>query len=565
MVHAHREPLARYLLRLGVASGDVDDAVQEVFVVAANKLESIREDAERAFLFASALRVAGNARRGQNRRNRAASRFLLEMQDHPHAHLEEMTDQLRARSLLEEAIDDLPPEARLVFRMSEIQEMPVPAIAEQLGIPEGTVASRLRRARAFVHERTARTTVAALENGHSRPRLGEPAELLSWWVSGGEVDALRALVGLYRRAHPNSGVIDATASGALYAKSVLRSRMLEGRPPDTFQVNGGSDLFSWVRRRGIRELMDPLDFLYASEGWNDAFPTDVLDLVRYDGRTYAVPIDIHRTNTLFYNKKLFDRLKLDLPSSFGDLFKVASVLEGNGITPFAIGSKQPWTLSMIAFENVMIAIAGGEYYRRFFSGQCRVGDIELRETLHWVGKILDRSNEDRATLGWQAAADMLGDGRAGMMIMGDWAKGYLASKGFAHGSDYGQIPTPGTNAFVFATDTFGLPRNAMHPGMAIDLLKIFGSKSGQDAFNVLKGSIPARADVDLSHYDPFARHASRDFWTTPRHPCVSSIASSAFVDALHRSMGEFARHRDEKKAVSAIGEHYEPALGTRVS
>jgi len=554
MMHLHRASLGRYLLRLGVASGDVDDAIQEVFVVAANKIDSIREDAERAFLFASAARVAGNARRGQRRRSRTASSFLLEMRDAEMPDVEDLTDQLRIRSLLEEAADNLPPDARLVFRLSEIHEMPIPAIAKQLGVPEGTVASRLRRARAALHEWTMHAAAGA---AHARiDRANEPAEVLSWWVSGGEVDALRALVGLYRRAHPE-GVASATASGALYAKSVLRSRMLEGRPPDTFQVNGGSDLFAWVRRRGVRELMDPLDFLYASEGWSGVFPDDVLDLVTYGGRTYAVPLDIHRTNTLFYNKRVFDRLQIDLPKSFSDLLAVATILERNGVVPFAIGSKQPWTLSMIAFENVMIAVAGGDYYRRFFGGRAGAGDLELRETLDVLGKILDHTNVDRATLGWQAAADMLGDGRAGMMIMGDWAKGYLASKGFAHGSDFGQIPTPGTNAFVFATDTFGLPRNAGHPGSVIDLLKIFGSKAGQDAFNVLKGSIPARADVDLAHYDMFARHASRDFWTNPRYPCISSIATGAFVDALHRAMEGFARERDVKKAVASIHVHYE--------
>src|SRR5262249_44375020 len=163
---------------------------------------------------------------------------------------------------------------------------------------------------------------------------------------------------------------------------------------------------------------------------------------------------IHRTNTLFYNKAIFDRLQLDLPTTLDEVFTVASVLSAQGITPFAIGWRAPWTLSMLAFENVMIAIAGGDYYRRFFSGQGQPNGPELRETLRCTAKILDIANQDSAKLGWEEAAELVGDGRAGMMIMGDWAKGYLANKGFAHGSDFGQIPTPGTDAFVFATDTF---------------------------------------------------------------------------------------------------------------
>jgi glucose/mannose transport system substrate-binding protein len=144
-----------------------------------------------------------------------------------------------------------------------------------------------------------------------------------------------------------------------------------------------------------------------------------------------------------------------------------------------------------------------------------------------------------------------------MTVMGDWAKGYLVNAGCRPGEDFGQAPSPGcARAFVFATDVFGLPRRAAHPGDAIELLKVFGSREGQDAFNLLKGSIPARIDVDVTTYDPLAAASMRDFRDGARVPSLTSMAPAAFCRALDTAMGVFARERDPEVVVGAIRANY---------
>jgi glucose/mannose transport system substrate-binding protein len=226
----------------------------------------------------------------------------------------------------------------------------------------------------------------------------------------------------------------------------------------------------------------------------------------------------------------------------------AEVLKAHGFVPFAIGYRQPWTLTMLAFENVMVAVAGGAYYRDFFHGRCSPDDPELRLTLEHVSHILDYANQDAADLGWDGAVELLRSGRAAMTIMGDWAKGYLTTTGAP--SEFGQTPSPGT-------DTFGLPKRASQRAGAIELLKVFGSKEGQDAFNPLKGSIPARIDADLSRYDFFARATAYDFWTGPRFPGLASLAPSAFTSVLEGAMAGFARNRDASAVVTTIRAHYD--------
>ena len=565
LVAQNRAALGRFLLRIGVPSAEVDDTSQEAFVVVASRLAELPPGSERAYLYATAQRVALNTRRGSRRRDRTT--FKLMEQPDPAPRADELADRLSARSLLDDALEQLPVDARLVFLLSELEEMPVARIATRLGIREGTVASRLRRARQILGDWAARTDASvAFEQARRDGVCAPPArrddvssrdpEILSWWVSRGETEALGALLSVYQRSHPNASVVSAAVSGTPIARRELRTRMTHGRPPDTFQVNGGTDLYSWIGSGTFRERMEPLDFLFSSEGWAAAFPPDVLELVTHAGRVYAVPVDIHRINTLFYNRAIFEGAGLAPPATLAELHDVAETLRARGIVPFAIGYKDPWTLTMLAFENVMVAVAGGDYYREFFSGRRSPDDPELAATLAHVGRILDYANADAATRGWDGAVELLRSGEAAMTIMGDWAKGYLASRGAPF--EFGEVPSPGgADAFVFATDTFGLPRRASQRASAIDLLRVIGSKEGQDAFNPLKGSIPARTDADLSRYDPLARATAHDFWTSPRYPSLASLASSSFTQVLDKAMGLFARSRDPGVVADAVRAHYD--------
>jgi RNA polymerase sigma-70 factor (ECF subfamily) len=146
MFTAHFDFVWRSLRRLGVSDGNVDDAAQEVFVVAQRKLRAIEAGKEKAFLFGTALRVASDARRARSRRREAPSNEAPATAD-PGATADELVDKKRARELLDQAIGELPEETRPVFVLYELEGMTMAEIAACLEIPPGTVASRLRRAR----------------------------------------------------------------------------------------------------------------------------------------------------------------------------------------------------------------------------------------------------------------------------------------------------------------------------------------------------------------------------------------------------------------------------------
>ena len=142
----HLDFVWRCLRRFGVPAADADDAAQQVFLVAAQKLDEVPVEKERSFLFATAARVAANARRSIHRRKQAYEN-LAHVPEDPVVTQDQLADQLRARALLDQVMESMPEDLRAVFVRFEIEEMSVYEIADAIGIPLGTVGSRLRRAR----------------------------------------------------------------------------------------------------------------------------------------------------------------------------------------------------------------------------------------------------------------------------------------------------------------------------------------------------------------------------------------------------------------------------------
>jgi len=138
--------LWRSMIRLGVPRADADDAVQQVFLIASRKLADIAPGSERAYLFGAAFRIASRARRTHQRRREVLEAEPLEQVD-PAPNAEDLVDRARARAALDAILDTMPLELRAVFVLFELEQLSIPDIAPMLEVPEGTAASRLRRAR----------------------------------------------------------------------------------------------------------------------------------------------------------------------------------------------------------------------------------------------------------------------------------------------------------------------------------------------------------------------------------------------------------------------------------
>ena len=153
MVDDYLDFVARVLRNAGSPEAEIDDDVQRTFIAAANRIDDVRPGAEKSFLLQIALRVAAHARRTAARRREVPAEDAPEIVSL--ATPEQLTHQMRARQMLDHVLDQMALPLRAVFVLYEVEEMSMGEIAAILGIPPGTVASRLRRARIDFRERVA--------------------------------------------------------------------------------------------------------------------------------------------------------------------------------------------------------------------------------------------------------------------------------------------------------------------------------------------------------------------------------------------------------------------------
>jgi glucose/mannose transport system substrate-binding protein len=150
---------------------------------------------------------------------------------------------------------------------------------------------------------------------------------------------------------------------------------------------------------------------------------------------------------------------------------------------------------------------------------------------------------------------MVLDGKAAMTVMGDWIEGYFRSQGAIPNKDYGWIAAPGTeDVFIWHSDSFGLPTGALHRDAALAWLKVVGSKKGQDAFNPIKGSIPARTDADKSLYGEYQQWAIDHFASDILVPSVEYGAAvpAPYLDAYDAAVTAFSKDLDEEALLEAL-------------
>jgi len=368
--------------------------------------------------------------------------------------------------------------------------------------------------------------------GAGKVETGKDLDLASWWVAAGEVDALNALIGAYQTLHPGARV---TSSGDANASNV-RSKLdmdIATNPPDVFQINA-HDLPSWVSMHP--GTLSPLDDLFTESAVDAAVLPDVLSRVSVEDRVVAMPVGIHRENSLFFNRSIFTKLKLIPPTTISELIETCETIKAAGVIPIAL-SKDGWVVRIL-FNDIAQGTMGTDTFHDFISGVTPVTEpalaAKLKESIATTSAVLSNyvsPDAGNADFGWSEAADQVFHGKAAMLLHGDWAKGYFVKQGWTPGIDFGQTGGPGaSDLFWYAIDAFAAPALAPHADNAHEFLSVVLSKEAQVAFSRLKGSTPIRTDV-LDQLDRLGQATMLDLIGSKRRMPV--IAKNEWDDALH--------------------------------
>jgi len=327
-------------------------------------------------------------------------------------------------------------------------------------------------------------------------------EVFSWWTSPGEAPALQALFDAYGGRYPNVEIVNTAIAGGGggAAQVVLQTRLQGQNPPDSWQTHVGPELFDQYVDGGY---CGPVTELYRAEGWAEVMPAALVEQATRDGEQYAVPVGVHRGNGFWYNRQVLQDARVTVGDtlSVDDFFAAADALEAEGVPALAMGTKDAFVAAQ-TFENTLLAVVGPERYNALFAGEMGWDDQGVKDAMDVFARMLEYANEDHPALTWDGATALVIEGRAGFNSMGDWAFGEVVAKEAVEG--VGWVSHPGTTgSFVLVVDSFTLATGAPHPENARAWLQVIGSREAQEAFNSLKGSIPARTDIDqalLSDY-----------------------------------------------------------------
>ncbi len=367
--------------------------------------------------------------------------------------------------------------------------------------------------------------------------LAQDIQVLSWWKSASEHKAVEVLSTRLRQENIvwHDVVIP---SGGMEVSVALKNRVLAGSAPDIAQLKGPL-IGEWFAQGLLSEFKPipttPKDIGNLTGKWDkQLFPT-VGELVRPNGHLVAVPLGIHRMNTLFYNRRVFDQLGLRTPETWEDFNQAANKLLQKGIVPLA-QSSEPWQVASL-FETLVLSESSPEFYRRAFvkKDPSAFTDIRFGRALMRLRMLKKMMPHPLKEISWMDAAKMVTKGDAGMVMMGDFAKGEMNASGLTTDVDFACAAAPNTsNYHLYSVDTLVMLTNsALRPEVADKIAQIAISTTVQTDYNVIKGSISVLRNADQIRMDSCARNSWKVFsrGSTAQAP---SLVNDMATDSLSK-------------------------------
>jgi glucose/mannose transport system substrate-binding protein len=332
--------------------------------------------------------------------------------------------------------------------------------------------------------------------GESGTTGGVSLEVTHWWTSGGEAAAVAEFAKAFN-ATGNTWVDGAIAGSGDTARPIMVSRITGGDPMGATQFNHGRQAEELVKEGVMRDLTD----LATKEGWKEIIkPSSLLESCTLDGKIYCVPVNIHSQQWLWISNKAFADANTPVPKNWDEFVAAAPALEKAGKVPLALG-QQSWQTSL-TFQVLLVAIAGPDAFNKVFKDKDEkfAAGPEIAKVFTAADKA--RKMAAKSTVQeWNQATSMVIKGEAGGQIMGDWAQGEFQVAGQVAGKDYTCLPGLGVNEVIqTGGDAFYFPKQKDEAKSKAQetLASVMLSKETQVAFNLKKGSLPVRGDVDLN-------------------------------------------------------------------
>jgi len=339
---------------------------------------------------------------------------------------------------------------------------------------------------------------------YSLAQAQKGVEVIHWWISGGEREALQAVIDAYE-AQGNTWM-DTPVEASYYAKSAAVSRILIGRPPAAVQWHAGVSLKEMYTEGLFRNVTK----LAEEQGWQDVLPKAIWDNITVDGKVIAVPMALHGSNWIWANKKILDDVGIGIPRSWEEFLGNADRIIKAGYYPLALGG-QPWQMRALFF-SVVLDIGGPDLYEAAFVQHKPEALLSpaMINAFKTFGRLRQYVDPDSPGRNWLATTELVIKGKAAFQIMGDWAKAEFFQAGMVADKDFICSLSPGSgDTYIVVSDVFAMG-NVTDETVRDSQLRLAGTmmdKEVQKKFNLLKGAISPRTDVSKDGFDICAQLA----------------------------------------------------------
>jgi glucose/mannose transport system substrate-binding protein len=336
----------------------------------------------------------------------------------------------------------------------------------------------------------------------------ESVEVLHWWTSGGEAAAL----GVLKKDLESQGItwndMPVAGGGGEAAMTALRARVTSGNPPSAVQALG-FDITDWAKQGVVANLND----LAGKEGWDKVVPTALQKFSKHDGKWVAAPVNVHSTNWVWANKAVLDKAGVNtMPQNWDEFIVALDKVQKAGYVGLAHGG-QAWQDATL-FDGVVLTTGGVDFYNKAFvqKDPKALNSATMVKAFDRMSQLRSYVDKDFSNRDWNLASAMVIEGKAGFQIMGDWAKGEFLKAKKVPNKDFLCMRVPGTQGMVsFNSDQFMMFKvGADSQGAQTKLARAIMNPSFQSAFNVVKGSVPARTDVPNTAFDDCGKKGMAD-------------------------------------------------------
>lgn len=339
-------------------------------------------------------------------------------------------------------------------------------------------------------------------------RAADEVRVVHWWTSGGEAAALNVLKQDLAKEGVTWKDVPIAGGGGAQAMTALRAMVTAGNVPTAVQMLG-FDIADWAQQGVVANL----DGVADKEGWAKVIPAPLQTFAKFESHWVAAPVNIHSVNWIWVNKANMEKLGIKAaPKTMAELFADLDKAKKAGMVPLAQGG-QPWQEATL-FDSVVISTDGLPFYKKAFIDldMNAIKSPQMAKAFENLAKLATYTDPAYSGRDWNLATAMVIKGDALMQVMGDWAKGEFHAANKTAGQDYMCYRFPGTDGdVIFNSDMFvmfkvGADRRAAQDKMA----SAIESPSFQSAFNVLKGSVPARTDVPDTAFDMCGKKGMAD-------------------------------------------------------